>query len=345
MAVNPSNPLLYNAITVIPALAGVGNNIFGKKKKGGPFYSGLRDERIYATQDFIEIFGRNPSEAELATIIPAYVGADQHFPNKAQGKAYVAQLYQAQENTPEKQYARQQEEYRKKAPEHYGMIDQMFQGTVGRGATQEEKDHFGALLASGQLDSYQMGQFLNQLPEVVRKQDEQFRTQLSGELQGQDARYFNEQVLPGISSSFANKGRSIDSSGYAAALAQTANQQNRQRESFLSNLSAAQYGGQTGRAREDYMNTLGRYQGMQDYSRQRSDQLSDQSTNRLYDIQNFNMQKQMYDSYLSRYGKRNPLGGVASGAASGAAAGSYFGPWGTVIGGIVGGATGYFGSR
>lgn len=299
------------------------------------------DEQGYAYTAFKKFFGREPTDTELAQATAAYQSGDPRRPNIQGGDAFVAQLFQDQENTPEKQYARQQEEYKKKAPEQYGAIDQLFQQTVGRAATQDEKDHFGSILASGQMDTYSLGQWLQQLPETVKKQDEQFRTQLAGELQGQDARYFNEQVLPGITSSFSQRGRSTDSSGYAAALAQAATQQNRQRESFLSNLSASQYGGQQGAAREDYLNTLGRYQGLQDYSRQRSDMLADTSRNRLYDIQNFNMQKQMYDDYLRRYGKRSSgIGGFLGGVA-GAGLGAWLGgPGGRMAGAQLGSSLG-----
>lgn len=280
------------------------------------------DEEGYAYQAFERFFGRAPTATELAQATGAYASGDRNRPNVAGGDAFVAQMFEQQNNTPESQYAKQQAGYKANAPQHYGTIDQLFQSSLGRAANQEERDHFGSLLASGQLDAYQLGQFINQLPESVRQQDAQFRQQLGSELQAGDSRYFNEQIMPGIQSQFARQGRTVEATGFQNALAREATGQNRQREQFLSNLTAQQYGGSQAAARENYLNTLGQYQGLQDYSRQRQASLQDQLTNRGYDIQNFSMQKQAYDDYLSRYGKRKAdvfdyagmvLGGIQTG--------------------------------
>ena len=292
-------------------------------------------QKYYAWKKFAQLFGRNPTQGELDQLYGAYGAGDANKTNVGQGDSVIAQYYNQQTNTPEKQYADQQAAYLKDAPKFYDQINQQFQSSVGRDATQEEKDHFGSLLASGQVDSYGVGQWLSQLPEAVTKQDQAFRTGLSSDLQKQDAQYYNEQVLPGIQSQFANQGRDINSSGFANSLALAAQGQNRQREGFLSNLTAAQYGGNKQNAYDQYLNSVGRYQGMQDYSRQRTDMLSDQTRNRTYDIQNFNMQKQAYDDYLSRYGKRS------SGAGIGALAGGLLGAGlGIGLAGPGGGAAG-----
>lgn len=265
---------------------------------------GTQAQRYYATKDFWEIFGRAPTEPELSMLQAAYDSGDVNKAGTSAGRSAVAQYYQSQENTPDKQYARQQAGYQAAAPQHYDTINQMFKSTLGRDATQQEKDHFGSLLASGQLDAYTVGQFLQQLPENVKKQDAEFRNQLSGELQKQDAQYYNEQIMPGIQSAFANQGRDVRSSGFSNSLALAAQGQNRQRESFLSNLTAQQYGGQQANARADYLNSYGQYTGLQDYSRQRSAQMQDATTGRVNELQNYAIQRQAYDDYLRRYGKR-----------------------------------------
>lgn len=258
-----------------------------------------------------KVYGRDATQAEINTVFPII---DQDKVGYQTALSFVQQQKNNEDNAPDKVYARQQAEYREKAKEHYGSIDNLFNQYLGRTATQEEKDHFGALLASGQVDAYTVGNYLQNLPENVRKQDEEFRKSLSTELQGQDERYFNESILPSIQSQFAQQGRDVRSSGFASSLAQAATQQNRQREQFLSNLSAQQYKGNRSAAREDYLNNLSRQYGLEDYSRQRASQLQDQSTNRLYEIQNFNMQKQAYEDYLRRYGKRNSgLGSMIGG--------------------------------
>src|SRR5688572_27251499 len=210
----------------------------------------------YAKEAFNEIFGREPSSIELAQVVPVFMGADPNIHNIEGGRAAVAALAQAEQNDPRKLDEKRRKELEGKAPEFYGGVDQSFQSTFGRTATDQERKHFGTLLASGDVDEYTLGQWLQQLPENVKKQDEQFRKEIGTELQGQDSQYYKEQVLPAIQSSFAQQGRSVESSGYATALAQAAQQQNRQREGFLSNLSASQYGGRSGAAREDYLTNI-----------------------------------------------------------------------------------------
>jgi len=273
---------------------------------------GIEAQRWYANRDFQEIFGRAPSEAELSQFQAAYDSGDINKANVSGGRSSIAQYYQSQENTPDKQYARQQAGYEAKAPEFYGQIDKMFQGTLGRDATDAERKHFGSLLASGQVDEYGVGQFLQALPENVKKQDTEFRNQLSGELQKQDAQYYNEQIMPGIQSAFAQQGRDPRSSGFANSLALAAQGQNRQREGFLSNLSAQQYGGSQNLAQRDYLNAYGQYTGLQDYSRQRSAQLQDATTGRVNELQNYALQRSAYDDYLRRYGKRSNAQGIGS---------------------------------
>lgn len=304
---------------------------------------------FYAWKDFAQQFGRNPTASELASLAPAYLSGDRNIANTSAGKAAVAQYYQAQANTPANAYAREQAGYAEKAPQYYGSIDQMFQGTLGRAATDAERKHFGSLLASGQVDEYGIGQFLQALPENVQQQDKKFREGLSADLQKQDAQYFNEQLMPGIQSAFANQGRDPRSSGFASALAQAGTQQNRQRETFLSNLSANQYAGSQGLAQRDYLNTYGANQSLQDYSRQRAAQMQDAYQNRVNDISDYNTQARAYADYLARYGKRSKTAGLGSllGGLAGAGLGAYFGgPAGSKAGSYLGysmgsGAGGY----
>lgn len=296
-----------------------------------------------AWKDFSSMFGRNPTQQELAQLAGGYSSGDPNKLNFTQGKSVVAQYYNSVSNTPQAQQNQQNATYLKDAPKYYDQINQQFQSTVGREATQEEKDHFGSLMASGSVDAYTVGQFLQQLPEAVTKQDATFRNSLRSDMTTQDARYFGEQILPGIQSNFAKQGRSVDSSGFANAAAQAGQQQNTAREGFLTNLTANQYSGNKANAYNDYLNSVGRLQAGQDYSRARTNQLADQVTGRVSDIENFAMQKQAYDQYLQRYGKRGNVGaGAIQGGASGAGAGAGFGPWGAAIGGIAGAGLGAF---
>lgn len=302
---------------------------------GGESGGGVNHQNYSAFRDFVDLFGRNPTKSELGMLSPAYAG-DPNYTNDSVGKRAVSQYYNQFTNSPDNLEKQKQNQYAKDAPQYYDQINGQFQSTLGRDATQEEKDHFAKLISSGQADPYTVGTFLGQLPEAVTKQDAQFRSQLSDTTKTEDARYFNEQLLPGIQSNFSKSGRSFDSSGFANAAAQAGQQQNTAREGFLNNLTASQYQGNKTAAYNDYLNSVGRIQAGQDYSRNRSAQLQDQLTSTLNDDQNFQMQKQAYDQYLQRYGKRSSTGGIGSLVGGALGAGLGFS-----AGGMSGAAAGY----
>ncbi len=316
--------------------------------KYGGLGGGQQAADYYAWEAFTKQFGRNPTQSELSQLSSAYMSGDPNIANTSGGNAAVGQYFQSIASNPANQYAQQQSQYEKDAPKFYDKINGMYQQTVGREATEAEKKHFGSLLASGQVDDYQIGQFLTALPENVKKQDEEFRSGLNKTLQGQDAQYFNEQLMPGIQSNFAKQGRSVDSSAFSNSLALAGQQQNRQRESFLSGLTADQYKNSQGLAQNAYQQSYGNYQGLQDYSRQRGAQLQDALTGRVNQIQDFAMQKQAYDQYLSRYGKRQSgmgggigsLAGMGLGALLAAPTGGMSIPMGAMLGSSAGGAGG-----
>lgn len=296
-----------------------------------------------AWKDFASMFGRNPTQQELSQLAGGYSSGDPNKLNFTQGKSVLAQYYNSVSNTPQAQQNAQNKQYLKDAPKYYDQINGQFQSTLGRDATQQEKDHFGSLLASGSVDPYTVGQFLTQLPEAVQKQDADFRTGLSAQTSAEDSRYFNEQILPGIQRNFSQSGRSMDSSSFANAATQAAQQQNTTRESFLNNLTASQYSGNKANAYNDYLNSVGRLQAGQDYSRDRTAQLQDQTTGRINDIQSFAMQKQAYDDYLSRYGKRSNGMGTGIGSLAGAGLGAILA--GSVTGGMGAGQGAMLGSQ
>ena len=70
----------------------------------------------YARQAFKELLGRDPSPAELAQVVPIFMGTDPNIHDVAGGRAVVAQIAQAEQNAPEKVYARQQAQYQADAP-------------------------------------------------------------------------------------------------------------------------------------------------------------------------------------------------------------------------------------
>lgn len=291
---------------------------------------GQKAQEYYAWKKYAQLFGHNPTQAELDQLASAYDSGDKNIANVSAGNAAVAAYYNNKINTPEAQALEQQKKYSQDAKQYYDQLNGQFQSTLGRQATADELDHFGKLLASGQADQYTIGEFLNQLPENVKKQDEDFRNSLRDTMSKEDARYFNEQVLPGIQSNYAKSGRSFDSSAFANAAAQAAQQQNTTREDYLTNLTASQYSGNKANAYNEYLNSVGRMNASSDYSRQRSDMLQDQLTKRINDMQDFAMQKQAYDQYLSRYGKRSNgsgVGGLIGGAIGLGVSAALPGPW------------------
>lgn len=287
-------------------------------------------------QAFLEQFKREPTTQELAMFQPLVESL-----GHGGAKAEIAKYAYQQENTPEKVAERKRLEVEGKSPQFYGSVDNLFQSTLGRAASDAEKKHFGTLLADGSVDEYSLGQWLQQLPEHVTKQDADFRKSMSDELQGQDQQYYSEKIMPAIEQKFARAGRSVDSTGYASMLALAAQDQNRQRESFLSNLTASQYAGNKANARDDYRTYLDRYFGTQDYNRDRNASLQDSYTGRLNELQNFDIQRKAYEQYLKKYGKRSSGIGSLVGGVIGTGVGAYFdGPAGASAGYGLGSSAG-----
>jgi hypothetical protein len=289
---------------------------------------------------FMDLKGRAPTEAEITKYLPAFT-ADAN-----QGRALLVQEQELEDNSPDKLAARRDEQLSAQAGQYGGKVGELVKSATGRDATAAELNHFGKLLASKEVDEYELQGFLKQLPEARQREDETFRGQQRDEFAKADTKFFQENLLPAIQSDFARRGRSVDSSGFASALSEAARKQAQERENYLTQMSAGQYAGRTGAAREDYMTYMDRYYGNQTYNRARGDELSDRLYGQRSDLGAYSMQKQAYDEYLRKYGKRsNPAMGAASGAMSGAAAGSVAGPWGAGLGAIAGGAMGYFGSK
>lgn len=294
-----------------------------------------------AVDGFLKIFGRPPSADELAQALPAYLGTDKNIQDKSAGDAFVAQLHTATENTPDKLYAKQQAEYAANAPKFADQVQGLFQGQLGRAASQDELNHFGSLLASGTTDSYQLQQFLQQQPEYQTKQNQQFTAGLSDKLAGFDKQYFQDQILPALQESYAKQGRSFDSSAFQNATTQSAQQQNVARQQYLAQLSAQQYGGVQDRAYQDYASQVANQQNLTNSGIQAQYAGIQNAQSRSNQFTDFNIQNQMYNQYLAKYGKRNNgLGGLIGGVA-GTGIGAFFGgPTGALIGNSIGSGLG-----
>jgi len=316
-----------------------GINTIADRIKNGQFQFGnTSDKAATVIKDYLSIYGRVPTPTEINMALPAA--------QEGKGGAFIATQKYAEDNSPEKLYAKQQEEYLANAPKHFDSVNQMFQSSLGRTATQDELNHFGALLSSGTTDQYQLQQFLDQQPEATQKKDQAFQDELSGKLQGYDQRYYSEKILPSIQEAYAKQGRSFDSSAFQNAATQSAGQQNTQREQYLAQLSASQYGGRQQNAYNDYAQQVQNQQNLTNSGIQAQYAGIQNNVSRSNQYADYSLQKDAYNQYLAKYGKRgNAIAGGLQGAMSGAMAGGMAGgPWGALAGGIGGAALGAYGS-
>lgn len=280
-------------LTTLPIYGGYGGDI-----ESGKFYAG---------QKFKELFGRNPTASELTMFAPAYVGSSRNVANIAQGDQAIAQYFQGFSNTPDQINKNKEDEAQKKLaadPKYYDSVKSIFQKEIGRDASQEELDHFGKLLATGEADAYSIQKFLQQQPEYAERkdaakqsalkaeneafitkrkgEDAAFQEDLSGKLAGYDKQYFGEQILPSIQQTFAKQGRSFDSSGFQNSATQSAQQQNIARQQYLAQIAASQYG--------DYQNLAAANNS--DLNRLSADQYNYRQQNAYNDYANMVAQQQ-----------------------------------------------------
>lgn len=293
---------------------------------GGSNTDDFANSKAAVYDNFVQIFGRPPTRDEANQFLPLY-GGDPHQPDVATGNSALSQYKTQQDNTPDKVYARQQQEYQQKAPQYYDAIDQAFQGGLGRTATKEEKDHFGALLASGQYDQYQLGQYLQQLPEAVQTRDAEFRKGLGSEMASADQEYFSKNILPSIQDTYAKQGRSFDSSAFQAATANAAQAQNADRQKYIAGISAQQYAGNQANARADYEAYLNNYYNRSNAGVDTALNAQNRAFDRSNQMSDYAIQQRAYNDYLSRYGKRSNAGAIGglAGGLLGAGVGAYFG--------------------
>lgn len=295
------------------------------------------DEQHYAWLAFNKFFGREPTDPELAQATAAYRSGDANRPNVQGGDAFVAQMFQNENNTPDKMYAREQEELLKKAPEKYGDVDAIYQELYKRGASQGELDHFGKMLASGEVDPYELRQFVMAQPEYQAGEDKKFRGELAEELGGYEQDVFDKEK-ENVISRFAKAGR-LNSSSLDYALTDLMGKISQERSKYLATVSANQYEGNKDAAREDYRIGLERMFGREDYGRTRADQLEDMLTKRSWEIGDYATEAEAYERAM-----RNARGGGGMGkgigALAGGAIGSFWGPAGAQAGMGVGGAGG-----
>jgi hypothetical protein len=347
-----------NAAAKVQAWAGSdlgsfsGGTIFDPVDGGKPIdqlpgYGGaggsMQAAQYYAGQDFAKMFGRNPTQNELTQLSQYYMSGDPNISNRTQGQAALSNFYTQLSQTPANLYKTQQAQLTAQAPKFYDSVNQQFQSQLGRDATDSEKTHFGMLLASGN-DPYEIDQALQSTPEYQTRATTDFTNRLGTQLQSSNADYYSKYILPTIQSQNAQAGRTQDSSGYQAQLANAAQGQNYDLQNYLASVSASQYGQSTANALNLYNS---QYQNTQNLG---NANISNALSNANYNVQrsnalsDYNMQQQAYANYLNNYGKRNGaasgIQGALSGGFMGAKMGASAGPWGALAGGLGGAALG-----
>lgn len=289
-----------------------------------------RDLGYYsAYQTARDVLGREINANEFAQIVPIFGnGSPEEI---SAGRAYLAQIAQQERLNPNSAYNRQ------RAGGFSGDINTIFSDLLKRGASQDEINHFGSMLSSGQIDAYSLRQFVSQLPEYTQTQDRMFRDDLSKELEASDTRSFQRQS-GNVISDYANRGI-YNSPSLDYALTDLMGKIAEKRQSYLTDLTAKQYQGNKVAARDDYQTTLNNMFDEMGYNRRRSDQLQDVYRDRSFDAGDYYRQREDYMNFLGSQPRRrsNPF----AYAAQGAMAGSPGGGWGAGIGAGAGLLYGY----
>jgi hypothetical protein len=285
-----------------------------------------RDLDIYKTGR--ELLGRDLTQNELYSLRPKFAG-----PNGGDvGKAYLAELATQEAQSPEA--------LGKKAPEYAGKVNDLFSQLLGREATGSESGYYGKLLASGEVDPYEIEQQIKAGQEFQGGADKKFRGELAGELGGYTQEAFGkakEDILSRYSKAGLNNSSDLD-----FALANAMKDLESERGQFLTGVSASQYGGNKGAAREDYRTMLDRrFQG-QDYGRGRSDSMLDYYTQRADQGVDYQREMNDYMAFLNGQPKKKKTGaGGLAGTLIGGGLGAYFGgPAGAKAGADMGNAGG-----
>ncbi len=353
------NPLLQGGHASASAANAAGANDLSTKY--------FRNADIYkAAQDTL---GRDLTSNEFAQVAPLFgSGSDKEV---EAGRAALAQIASNDQQGP----SGVSQKYQQGQSGYNDQVNGVFNSLLQRGASQDELDHFGKMIASGDVDPYTLSQFVQQLPEYRTNQsnaaaatqtqaDTAARSQLSDELQGYDQNFFNkakEDVISRYTQAGIQNSPSLD-----FALTNLMGDIQKQRSAYLADVARQDYVSERGNTRQDYLNNndllrqdymtnLGQLSNNANYSRQRSDQLSDLMRGRSYDVADYQTQQNNLMNLLSQqqqprrggFGSAlGPLIGAGIGAAGagmvsggmGAGAGAQLGAY---LGGAGGGAYDY----
>ncbi len=303
--------------------------LLARYKSGKEYGMNIDRSNSLAYRSFVEQIGREPTSSEFAQILPAFQQ------NSLYGNAILGSIRDRLAQNPNDPINKG------KSGQYTDQINQTFQSMLGRAATADEASHFGNLLATGNVDTYQLQDFLRGTPEFQTQADTKFRSGLGKELEDQDVSFFN-RASQGVRSQFLNQGTG-NSSALDSALTDLMGQISQQRSKYLSDLSAKQYGGNKELALSNYGNTQNEFLNNQNYNRGLSQRNSDAFSGRSNELSDY--QTQMSDYMRMNKGSGSNRGmGAFGGALAGAGAGAPLGPWGAAGGAAAGGLYGYLNS-
>lgn len=292
-----------------------------------------RNAEIYRNAS--QMLGRDITSQEFAQVAPRFgTGSARDI---EVGRAYLAELAQQEANSPSK--------LAEKAPQYSGQVNDIFSNLLKRGASQSELDHFGKLMATGEVDAYTLNQFVQQLPEYTdarsqealakqTEEDKLAREQLGSELQGYDQEFFNkgkENIISRYAQAGIQNSPSLD-----FALTNLMGDIQKERSAYLADIGRRDYESargfkredllaNRGMARQDYETNLNRLFGQQDYGQQRSDAYSDLLTNRSFGSIDYQRQQDDLMRLLSQQGsgRRSSSMGSLIGGLAGAGIGGF----------------------
>lgn len=209
-------------------------------------------------------------------------------------------------------------------------LQDAFTQYLGRPPKPDELAFFTQQAQDNNLSGYEIGEILKGSPEAQRSQATQDVRGYSDML----GRYDQQTLDKGINTleaKFRGQGRSASGSAYAAAFAQTAQNLAMARQSQLADLYRSRLDAASGAE-------SGRSQDL----RQRGYDLADQRRERAYQLEDFYMGRDNYNSQLNAINRqrRNQAYGQLGGAALGAGIGAAFPAIGPAAGAIFGSRAG-----
>lgn len=263
-----------------------------QKGNASMYQTNMDQQNANAYNSLKSAIGRDPTANELSQALPVFQQGNQSLAN-AWLSNFAEQLRQNPANNIDQ------------AGKYADQLNMVFKSMLGRDATQDEINHFGSIMATGNLDMYGVQQYLTGTPEYQKAQDTQFRNDLSSQLQNTDLNFFN-RAKQGVISQFMQNGTG-NSSALDSALTDLMGQISNQRDQYLAGLSAQQYAGNKDLALGNYANTQNQFLNNMNQNRAQSINNQNMLFGRANEMSDYS--RQMND-YMNFYNQQAPSNGL-----------------------------------